>query len=110
MKRQDKNKTLREQTAKAIEIYGDAKITYEQAKESGILFYWTGIPCSEGHLTYSYTSTRRCRTCSLSKLAESRYSEVIKESEVIKPRLKAEKLKYDMELKKLEQDYDYDFD
>jgi 5-methylcytosine-specific restriction endonuclease McrA len=39
-------------------------ISRELAKASGLVFYCTGAPCAQGHLSDRYTSTGACRECS----------------------------------------------
>ena len=53
----------------------------EEAIKSGLKFYFTGLPCSKGHVTNRYVSTHQCKTCndehralasSIKKKAEAR--------------------------------------
>lgn len=39
------------------------QISYQRAKKAGHKFYFTGKPCSRGHLSYRYVSTRECLEC-----------------------------------------------
>ncbi len=45
--------------------FGINKATKEQAILYGFKFYWTGKECANGHLTYRYVSSDKCRQCSL---------------------------------------------
>jgi hypothetical protein len=110
MKKRSKGKSLKDFSASAISVYGTAKITREQAKEAGLLFYWSGEVCGNGHLTYTYAKGNECRQCALEASDAKRYGESQKEAKTeFEPRWKADKLKYDMEIRKLEKD-DYDYD
>lgn len=42
--------------------------TVTQAKESGSKFYYTGIPCKNGHIDLRYTSVRTCRSCKMESI------------------------------------------
>ncbi len=41
----------------------------EAAKAAGLLFFSTGTPCAQGHLSERYTSTGHCRECAMVKYA-----------------------------------------
>lgn len=105
IKRKSKTATLREFTYKATEIYGTAKITRQQSIEANLKFYWTGDACPRGHVTYRYTNNCVCRQCNLDDLEKLNYGE---KHEGLEVKNKTEDLKYQLELKRLEKEYDYD--
>lgn len=70
-KRKPKIQTLLDFNEQATKIYGTSKITKEQAKESSLMFFWTGVPCPNGHLTWNYLSNGCCRQCNLERAALS---------------------------------------
>ena len=109
MKRNSKAKTLNIFVEKAMKLFGTAKITREQAKESGLTFYWSGEPCGKGHLTFRYTKSCDCRQCASDGNFDRNHPELAVPSEEVQSRKALENLKYEFELKKLEkEDYDYD--
>lgn len=59
--KRSKEATRLEFNRKSIAALGHPKPTREEAKEHGLLFYWTGVPCVHGHLTYRYTKSYECR-------------------------------------------------
>lgn len=103
IKRKDKWLTLMENNRKTIEIYGHPKVSRKQAKEAGLLFYWPGEPCINGHLTYRYTSGCHCRQCHLDKLLESREYFTQPDNKLNKKR----DLLFEKELRNIEKDFDY---
>ena len=42
--------------------------TIKQAQEAGSKFYFTGIPCKNGHIDLRYTSVRTCRSCKMESI------------------------------------------
>ena len=38
-------------------------ITYQEAKDRDLRFYFTGLPCKRGHIDVIYVSSRVCRQC-----------------------------------------------
>ena len=52
-----------------------------EAKELGLVFYQTGIPCVRGHIADRYVSSARCKICSEEDLPIQR----LKHKEKIKP-------------------------
>lgn len=42
-------------------------ISYRDAKENGLVHYFTGKPCKRGHINKRYISTRQCFQCSSSQ-------------------------------------------
>lgn len=59
---------------RATEKYGSNKITFDQAKESGLLFY-AGSDCLMCGNPYRYVSTRSCRRCTLENTKRQNYKE-----------------------------------
>ena len=109
MKRNSKAMTLNIFTEKAMKLFGTTKITREQAKDYGLVFYWSGEPCGKGHLTFRYTKSCDCRQCALQGAFDRNHPELAVPSEEVQSRKVLENLKYELELKKLEkEDYDYD--
>lgn len=105
MKRQSKSKTFNTFIKKATEIFGSPKITRDQAVSENLLFYWTGNPCEKGHQTYRYVSNRVCRQCSLNDYSLKNYGDNHEEQEL---KSNIADLEYQLELKRLEKEYDYD--
>lgn len=103
IKRKAKWLTLMEDNRKAVEIYGHSKVSRKQAKEAGLLFYWPGEPCKNGHLTYRYTSSCICRQCNLDNLAE--YNGHLDQTD--KNLKKKRDLLFEKELRSIEKDFDY---
>lgn len=109
MDRSAKAKTLKMFSKKAMELFGTTKITREQAKENDLVFYWSGEPCIKGHLTFRYTKSCDCRTCSLEGNFDRNRPDLAIPNEEVQSRKALENLKYELELKKLQkEDYDYD--
>lgn len=80
----------------------------KQAMESGLLLYWPGKPCKNGHLTYRYTNNCKCRQCALDEIASERWGNVPDKELEIKKSL--DDAVYKIKMKKLEKEYSYDFD
>lgn len=109
MSRNSKSKTLKDFSNKSMKLFGTTKITREQAKEHGLVFYWPGEPCGKGHLTFRYTKSCDCRQCALQGAFDRNHPELTVPNEEVLARKAIEHLKYELELKKLEkEDYDYD--
>lgn len=45
-------------------------ITRSEAKSKGLSEYYTGKPCSKGHISSRYTSNKMCISCSRNRAAE----------------------------------------
>ncbi len=43
------------------------KVTWTEAKEQNLKFYFTGVPCKFGHVTLRYTSGSACIDCTKNK-------------------------------------------
>lgn len=93
---------------KAIEIYGYPKITKEEAKAANLPLFWSGKPCSKGHVTYRYVCNSNCRQC----VYDNNYKHLQEDPERLKLvdiRKKTEDLKLKREMEKLKSEYSYDF-
>lgn len=49
-------------------LFENYPTTIKQAKETGSKFYFTGIPCKNGHIDLRYTSVRTCRSCKMESI------------------------------------------
>lgn len=91
--------------AKAMELFGTSKITRDQAVSKGLVFYWTGIECDRGHLTFRYVSNRMCRQCKQEDNSLSNYGD---DHAGLDTKNAIDDLEYRLELKRLEKEFDYD--
>ena len=79
-------------------------ITREDAQDRELTYYYTGEPCSKGHVDYLYVTNKRCVQCTRdrdSKRSRSVFN-TIKTSNV---RQRAAAIEHQRELAQIEQDY-----
>ena len=105
IRRKPKIKTLLDFNEKAFKIYGTSKITKEQAKDASLTFFWSGIPCVNGHLTWSYVSNGCCRQCNLERVAISNGHEKRTDKQLGSKR----NILFEMEMKNIDKNI-YDFE
>lgn len=49
-----------------------AKEKWEEAKSHGLKFYYTGIPCTRGHISRKFTRGARCEACYLEDIKNTK--------------------------------------
>lgn len=51
------------------------KQSLSDARKDGSQFYWSGLLCPNGHMTYRYVNGHRCRACLKTSNSRSRCEE-----------------------------------
>ena len=93
----------------ALKIYGTVEISREQAKESGLIFYY-GKACIHGHGNIRFTTNHACRTCQNEnslKYNLKKKGELYFEDSTLKAKKSIEDLKFEKELQSISEDYNY---
>lgn len=99
--RKDKSERFADFCRKASKEYGHPRISKEQAKASGLMFFF-GSPCIEGHEGFRYVSNGMCRVCRMNTNAALNNGITVAEVKSASAKKKSrDDLLFDLEMKRL---------
>lgn len=90
----------------AMETYGTNKVTKDQAITAGLTMYWSSELCDNGHSCHKYTNNDECRQCRKEYMQKKFFNSC--DPLLMSAKLNLENKQFDLDMKRLEKEYDYD--